>query len=95
MVSYVFDDCTKQRDRKTRNVDDDQLRSRNGRRRDARGPPRGAYHPVNQDLLLGGGRNGDNDGYMSGPSSVSKKFVSPVDNSGANKRHVLCTVYVF
>ncbi|CAI5729133.1 unnamed protein product [Hyaloperonospora brassicae] len=75
-----------QRDRSTRNVDDDEPRSRNrGRRDDVRGPPRGAYHPVNHNLLFGGGANGDNDGYISGSSAVSKKFVSPMNNNGTNK----------
>ncbi|RQM09640.1 hypothetical protein DD237_006646 [Peronospora effusa] len=69
---------------RTRDIDDDQPKSRNGRRRDLRGPPRGIYHPVNQDVLLGGGGNTDN-GYMYGSTAVSKKFVSPMGERGANK----------
>ncbi|EEY54210.1 fidgetin-like protein [Phytophthora infestans T30-4] len=69
---------------RARNVDDDERRSRNDRRRNPRGPSRGVYHPVNQDLLLGGSDN-DNNGYISGPSAVSKKFVSPTNDGGASK----------
>ncbi|KAL3669068.1 hypothetical protein V7S43_005452 [Phytophthora oleae] len=73
-----------QHDRMTgraRNLEDDQPRSKRG---NARGPPRGVYHPVNQDLLLG--KNNDNDnGYLGGSSAVSKKFVSPMNDGGANK----------
>ncbi|ETI31022.1 hypothetical protein, variant 1 [Phytophthora nicotianae CJ01A1] len=75
-----------QHDRMTgraRNLDDDHSRGRNDRRGNPRGPPRGVYHPVNQDLLLGGGDN-DN-GYISGSSAVSKKFVSPMNDGGSNK----------
>ncbi|KAG6591167.1 fidgetin-like protein [Phytophthora cinnamomi] len=78
-----------QHDRMTgraRNLDDDEPRNRNGRGRNPRGPPRGVYHPVNQDLLLGGGGHSDNEGYISGSSAVSKKFVSPVNDGGASKR---------
>ncbi|KAG7378319.1 hypothetical protein PHYPSEUDO_010245 [Phytophthora pseudosyringae] len=76
-----------QHDRTTgraRNLDDDQPRSRRGK---PRGPPSGVYHPVNQDLLLGGGGNSDSDnnGYSLGSSAVSKKFVSPMNDGGANK----------
>ncbi|KAH7464869.1 Fidgetin-like protein 1 [Phytophthora ramorum] len=73
-----------QHDRMTgraRNLDDDQPNDRSGRRRNPRGPPRGTYHPVNQDLLLGG----DNDGYTSGSSAVSKKFVSPMNDGSGSK----------
>ncbi|KAE9325407.1 Fidgetin-like protein 1 [Phytophthora fragariae] len=79
-----------QHDRMTgraRNLDDDEPRNRNGRGRNPRGPSRGVYHPVNQDLLLGGGGNSDNEGYISGSSAVSKKFVSPMNGGGANKRN--------
>lgn len=69
---------------RARNVDDDECRSRNDRRRNPRGPSRGVYHPVNQDLLLGGSDN-DNNGYISGSSAVSKKFVSPTNDGGASK----------
>ena len=68
---------------RTRDIDDDhQPKSRYGRQRDRRGPSRGVYHPVNQDLLLGGGGNTD----MHGSTAVSKKFVSPMSDRGANKR---------
>lgn len=73
-----------QHDRMTgraRNLDDDQPRSKRG---SARGPPRGVYHPVNQDLLLGGSNDSDS-GYVGGSSAVSKKFVSPMNDGGANK----------
>ncbi|CAI5731964.1 unnamed protein product [Peronospora destructor] len=74
---------------RTRNIDDNQPKSRNGRRRDVWGPSRGVYHPVNQDLLLGGGGNTDNDGYMYGSAAVSKKFVSPMGANKGNKQVVL------
>ncbi|KAG3112550.1 Fidgetin-like protein 1 [Phytophthora idaei] len=76
-----------QHDRMTgrvRNIDDDQSRSRNDRRGNPRGPPRGVFHPVNQDLLLSGSDT-DNNGYISGSSAVSKKFVSPMNNGGSSK----------
>ncbi|GMF24748.1 unnamed protein product [Phytophthora lilii] len=75
-----------QHDRMTgraRNLDDDEPRG--GRRKNPRGPPRGVYHPVNQDLLLGGGGDNDNSGYISGSSAVSKKFVSPMNDGSSNK----------
>ena len=54
-------------------------------------PTRGVYHPVNHDLLLGGSGNIDNDGYMRRSTAVRKKFVSPVNDRGANKGYVLST----
>ncbi|CAH0516651.1 unnamed protein product [Peronospora belbahrii] len=70
---------------RSRNTDDGQPRSRNGRRGQPRGPPRGVYHPVNQDLLLGGSEATDNVGYISGPTAISKKFVSSMNDRSASK----------
>jgi ribosomal protein L4 len=83
----VLDVSSAKHDRMTgraRNLDDDEPQSRGGRRGNPRAPPRGVYNPVNQDLLLGGG-NSDNDGYISGSSAVTKKFVSPMNDGGASK----------
>lgn len=71
---------------KTRD-DDDHGEGRSKRLKTNKGSVRHGYHPINQNLLLGGGRNtGDeDDNYDRSDSAIAKKFVSPLVRNGDDK----------